>query len=116
MAEISVFVAFAAGLLSFFSPCLFPVLPGFLGFLSGSVERGQKPDRVKLFLSSAFFVLGFGLVFIVFGIALNALLGSASADVKDLLSRAGGVVVIGFGLFVMGILRLPFLESEHKLP
>lgn len=115
MAEIELFVAFAAGLLSFFSPCLFPLLPGFLGFLTGNMKAGKKPDRLRLFLSSAFFVAGFGFVFMLFALVLNGLLGSASVEAKDLISRAGGIVVIGFGLYVMGILKLPFLDSEYRL-
>jgi len=115
MAEISIFVAFLAGLLSFFSPCLFPVLPGFLGFLTGNAQKGERQDRMKLFISSVFFVLGFSAVFMVYGLILNSILGSATVEFKDIVSKIGGVVVIGFGLFVMGILRLPFLEAEYKL-
>jgi len=114
MAEISIFLAFAAGLLSFFSPCLLPILPGFVGFLSGSV-KGKAPDRLKLFLSSCAFVIGFGAVFMAFGLILNGVLGGATADIKALISRIGGALVILFGLFVMGVFKVGFLEQEHKI-
>lgn len=128
MASLNIPIAFLAGILSFLSPCVLPLVPGFLSFLSG-VSGGQVKaaganskagavaphDRLRLFINSVFFVLGFTVAFAVIGLLLSGLLAKASFDIRLWLERIGGLVIISFGLFVLGILKLPFLEQEYKL-
>ena len=124
MAEITILVAFFAGIVSFLSPCILPLVPAYLSFLAGtsaSDAKGKKSDRTKIIMSSVFFVIGFSLVFSVIGVVLNSLLGSAAFDARIWLSRIGGAVIIVFGLYLTGILRralealkINFLSQTHR--
>lgn len=117
MAEVTFYFAFAAGFLSFLSPCILPLLPAFLAYLSGTtieeVEKSKK--KLNVFLNAVFFVLGFSLVFSLIGVLLNTVLLSIGYDVRIWLSRIGGIIIIAFGLYLLGLLKLPFLSVEHKL-
>lgn len=112
--------AFIAGILTFLAPCTLPLVPGYLGFISGvSTNDLQDPNKSKLarrkiFLNGVLYVIGFSLVFIVLG-SLFGLGGAALVKYKIWLSRIGGVFVIFFGLFMMGILKLPFLNVEKRM-
>jgi len=107
--------AFIAGILTFLAPCTLPLVPGYLGFISGvSLEDLKDPAkskkvRVKIFLNGVLFVLGFSVVFIILG-SLFGLGGSALAQYRVWLSRIGGVFVIIFGLYMIGIFRFSFLN------
>src|SRR3989344_2689318 len=111
MVEVTLIAAFIAGLFSFLSPCVLPLIPGFLAYLSGTSLK--DPNRVKMFLNSVFFVLGFASVFALLGVLFNTLLSTVSFTVQEWLSRIGGVIIF-FGLYLVGLLKLPFLEREHK--
>lgn len=113
MEHVSLLAAFAAGLLSFANPCVLPLVPGFLGYLSG-VSVTAPGSRRKVFVNSVFFVFGFSFVFALLGVLLNSVLQAASAAFKIVLSRVGGVMIILFGLHVLKLLHIPFLEKEHK--
>ena len=112
MAELTLILAFVAGILSFFSPCVVPLIPGFLGYLAGA-EQG-KASRTKLFLHSLSYVVGFTFVFAALGILLNTVLVSVSYDVQTWLARIGGTIIILFGLHLLGFLPIPWLEVAHK--
>jgi cytochrome c-type biogenesis protein len=113
--ELSITVAFLAGLVSFLSPCVLPIIPGFLGYLAGaSTDAGRAPSRWEIFLTSAYFVLGFSFVFAALGVLLNTLLESVAYDAQAWLARLGGLVVIVFGLYLTGLVRIPFLEKERR--
>ncbi len=114
MADITLFAAFLAGIISFLSPCVLPLIPGFLSYLSGT-SAGETDNRTKMFLNSLSFVLGFSLVFALLGVLLNTVLEAVSYDVQIWLSRIGGVIIILFALYILGLIRLKFLEKEHKL-
>jgi len=114
MTETTIAVAFIAGIVSFLSPCVLPIIPGFLAYLSGS-SVGHTPSRREIFTNSVFFVLGFSVIFAALGVLLNTLLEAFAYDVQTWLSRIGGVVIIFFGLYLMRIIHIPFLEREHKL-
>jgi cytochrome c-type biogenesis protein len=97
--------ALLAGFLSFASPCVLPLIPGYLGFLGGSTEASGLPGRGRLILAVAAFVAGFSVVFIAYG----WILGVAGFTLKahlDLVTRVGGVLVIALGLVFVGRLRL----------
>ena len=100
-------LAFVAGLLSFASPCVLPLVPAYIGYLGGTtvIEAGGSTTRqetVRTFLHSLFFVLGFGLVFVLLG-ATATFIGRFLFDSSILLQRVGGVLLVVFGMRVMGI-------------
>lgn len=115
MAETTLLLAFAAGLLSFLSPCVLPLMPGFMAYLSGTTPSEAKYHKKTLFLNSAFFVLGFSLVFAALGVLLNTILEAVAYDAQIWLSRIGGVIIIFFALFLLGIIKPKFLMQEKKL-
>ncbi|MBU6390441.1 cytochrome c biogenesis protein CcdA [Patescibacteria group bacterium] len=116
MNSISLGVAFLAGVVSFLSPCVLPIIPGFLSYLAGEgALRGGAPRarRLAVFLSSVFFVLGFSAVFAVLGVLLNTVLSAIAAGVQIWLSRLGGALIIFFGLYVTGLVSVSFLDRPH---
>jgi cytochrome c-type biogenesis protein len=116
MANIPIFIAFFAGIVSFLSPCILPIIPGFLAYLAGeSSSVTAKPSRLSIFLNSLFFVIGFSIVFAILGVLLNGVLIHVAYAVQSWLAWIGGTIVIFFGLYLMGFFRIPFLEFDHKL-
>lgn len=108
-------LAFSSGLISFLSPCVFPLIPTFIAYLSGVSLSETSRHRLKIFLNTIAFILGFCLVFALLGVLLNTVLESVAYEVQILLARIGGLIVIFFGLFLMGILKIPFLQKEYRL-
>lgn len=115
MITLPLFVAFVAGIVSFLSPCVLPLIPGYLAYLAGSSVGEGGAKRREIFLNSLCFVLGFGLVFALLGVLLNTLLSAIAYDVQIWLSRLGGVLIIALGLYLTGLLKIAFLDREHKL-
>lgn len=113
--ELGLIVAFVAGLVSFLSPCVLPIIPGFLAYLAGSGTTGEPQKRSTVFLHSVLFVFGFSSVFALLGVLLNTVLESIAYDVQTWLSRIGGVIIIFFGLYLMKLIRVPFLERAHTV-
>jgi cytochrome c-type biogenesis protein len=115
--EVSVGLAFLAGMASFLSPCVFSLVPVYVGYLSGrsmATSAGTfQANRLVTVSHGLAFVLGFSLVFITLGVAASAL-GGLLYDVRDWLSRIGGAIVIFFGLHMTGILRIPFLDYDLR--
>lgn len=113
--------AFLAGLASFLSPCVLPLVPAYVGYLSGrAVASDGSGDRYRLLTLShgLAFVLGFSLVFILLGLGASAL-GSLLFDLRPALTKIGGVVVVIFGLHMTGVIRIPFLLVDlrrHVMP
>lgn len=110
--EVTLAIAFIGGVVSFLSPCVLPIIPGFLAYLAGTSTQGEV-KRSQVVLHSAIFVLGFSLVFALLGVLLNTLLEKSAYDTQIWLSRIGGVIIIFFGLFLMKLIRIPFLERAH---
>lgn len=113
-------LAGGAGVLSFFSPCILPMLPAYLGHLAGvtlvDLESSER-SRVqrKIFLHALLFVIGFSGIFILMGSAL-AFLGQQLGTLQVWLSRIGGVVIIGFGMYTLRLLpSVPLLERQRRL-
>lgn len=117
MAEITLIAAFIAGFLSVLSPCFLPLLPAFVSYLGGIGfgEGKEKWAREKVFLNTVSFVLGFVLVFSAFGIAINSFLSTASADLTQAIAWVGGLIVIVFGLWTLGLVKVGFLSQERRL-
>ncbi|MCH7529906.1 sulfite exporter TauE/SafE family protein [Patescibacteria group bacterium] len=115
-----IIAAFVAGLLTFLAPCTLPLVPAYLGFISGvSTEDLEDPTRAafarrRIFLNGVFFILGFTIVFIVFG-TLAGLIGQGLVPYRIWLTRIGGVLVILFGLFMLGVFNLSFLQIDRRI-
>lgn len=114
MSGITILAAFIAGIVSFLAPCVLPIIPGFLSYLGGTSVSGAGKKRAEIFLNSFFFVLGFSVVFAILGVLLNTILSSVAYDVQTWLARFGGLIIIFFGLYLMKLIKIPFLEREHK--
>jgi cytochrome c-type biogenesis protein len=113
--NLTIFAAFFAGLLSFISPCVLPLIPVYLGYLSGSTITGPEPPPRKLvFTHALLFVGGFTLVFVAFG-ALAGLLGSVLFTLTEYMVWVGGVILIIFGLHVMGIITIPIFNQQKRM-
>jgi len=110
--ELSLIIALIAGLVSFLSPCVLPIVPGFLAYLGGTTREDSKAGRFQIFLNSLFFVLGFAVIFALLGVLLNSVLKDVAYDVQIWLGRIGGAIVILFGLYLAGLIRISFLERE----
>jgi cytochrome c-type biogenesis protein len=123
MEQVTLLAAFVAGVLSFISPCVLPLIPGYVSFVSGVSldemrgtgipEGASAAVRRRALLMSLAFVLGFSLVFIWLGASATAI-GSLLMDHLNLLGKIAGVVIILFGLHMMGVLRIGFLYSEKR--
>jgi len=116
MPSISFPLAFLAGLLSFISPCVLPLAPIYLGYLSGSSLSGDAlPSRRQVFGHALFFVGGFTLVFmLLFGLP-TTLLGNALGTYSRWIAKVGGAILILFGLHTMRVVTLPFLDAIRRV-
>ena len=142
--ETTVLVSALAGLGSFLSPCILPILPGFISYLSGTAANEAKDSqtakaeiesynegsasnrsvqpvtvrrsaRINIFLNTVYFVLGFSLVFAVLGVLLNSVLVGIGNGFQHLLTSAGGLVIIGFGVYLILSTKLRTLNFEKKM-
>jgi cytochrome c-type biogenesis protein len=116
---VSLGLAFLAGLVSFLSPCVFPIVPSYLGFVTGltldELRDGSKGEaRRQAAVHAALFVLGFSLLFVALGASATAL-GSALRRSLPLLQQLGGIVIAAFGLYLLGVLKLPALMRERRV-
>jgi cytochrome c-type biogenesis protein len=115
--NITVFAAFIAGLLSFISPCVLPLVPVYLGYLSGSTIVGgeEAPPRKLVFSHALLFVAGFTFVFVVlFGVPAG-FLGGSLGIFADYLVWIGGILLIVFGLHTMGVITIPIFNVQKKM-
>jgi cytochrome c-type biogenesis protein len=114
IANISVWLAFLAGLASFLSPCVLSLVPAYIGYLGGRAAGGENKSRWITLSHGLAFVLGFSVIFIFLGVAAS-FLGSLLYEVRFWLARIGGLVVIVFGLHMIGVFRIPFLEYDTRI-
>src|SRR5699024_4911836 len=122
MADISILLAFGAGILSFVSPCVFPLYPAFLSYITGlsvsDIQRGKFKGQQKAILHTVFFLLGFSIIYLVLGLGST---GSATLietwyfQYGDLIRRIGAILIVFFGLVTFGIFQPKFLMKDHKL-
>ena len=117
--QVPLYTAFFAGLISFLSPCVLPLVPGYLSYISGvssdQMRAGADAATRRRVMINAFgFVLGFSLIFVALGASATAL-GQLLLDQLDLLSKIAGAVIIVFGLHTMGILRIKWLYMEKRV-
>jgi cytochrome c-type biogenesis protein len=114
MVNVTIIAAFFAGIISFLSPCILPLIPGFLAYLSGVTIKDSNNARLKIFMNSVFYVLGFTTIFSGFGILLNTVLEHVAYDLQTWMARIGGTIIIFLGLYNMKLFNIPFLDTEHK--
>ena len=111
---IELFIAFSAGLISFLSPCVLPLIPGYISFISGaSLEEILTKKKINLF-PLILFSLGFSFVFIIFGAAASYL-GQVLLQNSQMLRIGAGLIIIIFSLQLIGILNISFLNFEKKI-
>lgn len=113
-AALGVLIAFSAGLLSFLSPCVLPLVPSYVTFITGMNLEDLQRSRRTTFVHATLFVAGFTLIFLALG-AGATLFGQFMLRYRDVISRVGGVLVIVFGLYLLGVLNLGFLARDTRL-
>ncbi|MEW6162814.1 MAG: cytochrome c biogenesis protein CcdA [Nitrospirota bacterium] len=119
MKDVSIPMAFLAGLLSFLSPCVFPLLPSYVSYITGisfeNLTSGDDRKRVRFltFTNSVSFIFGFSAVFISLG-ASSSLIGQLLLEYRDWIRIGGGILVIIFGLFISDIIKFGFLMRERR--
>ncbi len=125
MEEVTLLIAFFGGLVAFLSPCVLPLIPAYLGYLAGTTllgakearrsKRAERNVRTKIFINAVLFVVGFSTVFALLGVLLSTVLAHSGYAVRIWLGRIGGALIILFGLYLAGLLRIPWLSREHSL-
>jgi len=117
LADLGPLTAFAGGVVSFMSPCVLSVVPGYLSYIAGQATAGDTPWRRRSMLTtlglSALFVAGFSMVFVLLGLSATAL-GRLFLAYRTQLNWGGGALIIVLGLFMTGWVRLPWLERELR--
>jgi cytochrome c-type biogenesis protein len=113
-ASFGLIVSFSAGLLSFLSPCVLPLIPSYVTFITGmSLEEVQRSRRLAL-IHSLLFIAGFTLIFLALG-ATATVLGRALLAYRDWISRVGGALIILFGLYLLGVFNVGALARERRV-
>lgn len=113
--NLSIGLAFLAGLASFLSPCVFALVPAYVGYLGGRAAGGENSEsnRWVTFSHGLAFVLGFSIVFVLLGIAASAA-GQLIYDTRSLLTKVGGIVIVTLGMHMTGLFRIKFLEYDTR--
>ncbi len=116
ISQITLGLAFLAGLASFLSPCVFSLVPAYVGYLGGRAAGGESTasNRWITFSHGMAFVLGFSVVFVLLGVAA-AVAGHFLYDLRYWLAKIGGIVVIIFGLHMIGVFHIPFLAYDTRV-
>ena len=123
MAEITLAVAVLAGLASFVAPCILPMIPAFLAYISGTTlsELNQKSgsstitiNRTNIVLNSVFFVIGFSVVFSTLGVIINSVLSTSAVELVEGLNQVAGIIIVGFGIFLLLSTKINKLNIEKK--
>jgi len=116
ISQVTIGLAFLAGLASFLSPCVFSLVPAYIGYLGGRAVGGEatESNRFITFTHGLAFVLGFSVIFIILGVA-TAAFGRLLFDLRFILSKVGGIIVMIFGLHMIGVFRIPFLEYDTRV-
>ena len=113
---VSIFIAFSAGLLSFLSPCVLPLVPSYLSFVTGMTldDLQEGSDRRAVMVHSVLFVAGFSMIFMILG-ASASFLGQFFFAYKDVIAQVGGVLIIVLGLHLTGVFRITALMREKRV-
>src|SRR3989344_3651711 len=119
MPNLNFLIAFSGGLVSFFAPCVVPLLPAYIAYVTGvSLEdlktKGYGPYIKRLLLSSLFYILGFSLVFTLLGTAAAGI-GMTIRNYNTIIQKVGGLMILILGLEFAGVINIPFLARELRL-
>jgi len=123
VSEVTLAIAALAGLGSFVAPCILPMIPAFLAYLSGttisdlSQNSGSKTitvNRTNIILNTVFFVIGFSVVFSALGVIINSTVGTVSNEIISGFNQVGGIIIIGFGVFLLLTIKFRSLNIEKK--
>ena len=122
MAEVSITIAFLAGIGSFFAPCILPMVPAFLAYISGSTLSEVKTkdsvisiNKSNVLFNSIFFVLGFSMVFSALGVAINSIFSENANQIVTEFNQIGGIIIIGFGTYMILTHKIRILNVEKKI-
>ncbi len=122
MAEVSIAIAFLAGIGSFFAPCILPMVPAFLAYISGTTLSEVKTrdsvisiNKSNVLFNSIFFVLGFSVVFSALGVAINSILSENANQIVTEFNQMGGIIIIGFGTYMILTHKIRILNVEKKI-
>ncbi len=116
--DVSIGIAFLAGLASFLSPCVFPLVPAYIGYLGGRTissngELLPSHNKWHIIIHGFAFILGFSVIFILLGLTFSVL-GGFLYDIREILAKIGGIIVVIFGIHMTGIYRIGFLEYDLR--
>lgn len=116
MDKVSYAMAFTAGLLSFLSPCILPLIPAYLSYIAGNAitDITREEAKIRLTFKALGFVLGFSAIFILLGASASSL-GQMLNEYKDTLSKIGGIFIIIIGIHLTGLVKIKFLYQEKRL-
>jgi cytochrome c-type biogenesis protein len=116
MIEVSYISALIGGLLTFLAPCTLPLIPAYIAFIGGGNQHGEtgRFSRQRLFVNAVFFVLGFSLIFILFGM-ISGVLGTYLILYRSLIAQIGGVIIIFFGLAMLGVFSFPRIPPLFRM-
>lgn len=124
MTEVSITIAVLAGISSFVAPCILPMIPAFLAYISGTtlneLNQNNKSktisiNRFNIILNSIFFVLGFSVIFSISGVIINSILSNNSGEITEGLNQIGGIIIVSFGVFLILATRINKLNIEKKI-
>ncbi|MCG3780228.1 MAG: cytochrome c biogenesis protein CcdA [Candidatus Nitrosopumilus limneticus] len=122
MADPTILIAFSAGLASFIAPCILPMIPAFLAYISGTtlteINNGQKSNfkinKINIISNTIFFVLGFSVVFSILGVLINSILSENINQFANSLNWVAGIIIIIFGIFLLLSTKINSLNKEKK--
>ncbi|GGB31063.1 cytochrome c biogenesis protein CcdA [Virgibacillus dakarensis] len=118
MSEINIFIAFGAGFLSFISPCVLPLYPAFLSYITGMSVSDLKDDSRKFnkksMLHTVFFLVGFSCIYIMMGFT-SSILSEFLRTYQEVIRQIGAILIIFFGLVIVGVLNFKFLMKDKKI-
>ena len=122
MTDPTIFIAFLAGLGSFIAPCILPMIPAFLAYISGTtlteINSDQKfnfqKNRINIIINTIFFVLGFSIVFSTLGVIINSVLSTSVNQFTNNLNLIAGIIIILFGMFLILSTKINSLNKEKK--
>ena len=113
---VSIFLAFAAGILSFLSPCVLPLVPAYVSYLTGSAVAEINNDKAKrnLMFKSVGFIVGFTIIFLIMGVSISSL-SKLLKDNQEIFRMVGGALIVLFGIHTTGLLKIKALYSEKRM-
>lgn len=117
MSDISIVLAFSAGLLSFLSPCVLPLVPAYITFLTGTTIQDLKLEKSKLTVvkKAIGFTLGFSIIFVIMGLSISSI-GKLFIDNQYIFRKIGGIIMIILGIHITGLVNIKWLYYEKRIP